>query len=61
MTLPSGRMMTVIDYNAPRDTYVCLLDIHDVDYVGMSKRELLAARLVEFKPSFILKHCKERE
>jgi hypothetical protein len=50
----------VIEYHQARQTYVCMLDALDVEgHMQMNKRELMDARLVEFTPDFLLKHCKE--
>lgn len=58
--MPSGRRVAVVDFNDARQTYVCLLNTHDiVDHQHMTERQLLEARLVEFTPEFLLKHCKE--
>lgn len=41
---------------------MCLIDTQDIEgYESMTRRELLAARIVEFTPAFLLKHCKEKK
>lgn len=60
--MPSGRKVAVVDYNEIRQTYVCMLNTHDIDdHQHMTKRQLMEARLVEFTPEFLLKHCKENK
>ena len=58
--MPSGRAVTVVEYNPARKTYTCLIDTKDIEgHENMSSKYLADARIVEFMPSFLLKHCKE--
>ena len=60
MMMPSGRRLTVIEFDSTSRTYICLLDAQDIEgYEQMSAKELMAQRMVEFREEFLIKHYKE--
>lgn len=59
--MPSGKWLNVLDYNEARCTYLCAIDVDDIDgYATMSAAELAESRYIEFTQEFLLKHCKEK-